>query len=187
MKNAIVPDFSLFVQLLSSVSSGSKSHWIPAQMRRRNDESGGSRCFSWFRGVPKGREELLRKVYFGQASASRQHQNPPCPPLVKGGYRRSFSLFQGGPKGHEELLRKVHRGHGPLLDPTWWAALRPHKAPSQKRPHKKSTANYTNRTLVRSLTANPNAVRVRARTGHSQKIVPGLEASNCRLQRAART
>ncbi len=66
-------------------------------------------------------------------------------------------------------------------------------AASQKRPHKKSAANctyvpwlhnanrepergegsaanYTNRTLVRSLTANPQ----RSEGGHSQKIVPGL-------------
>ncbi len=34
--------------------------------------------------------------------------------------------------------------------------LRPHKSGHTK----KSAANYTNRTLVRSLTANPNAVRV---------------------------
>ncbi len=56
-----------------------------------------------FKGAPKGREELLRKVHFGQTSASRQQQNPPCPPLEKGGYRRSFSWFQGVPKGRENL------------------------------------------------------------------------------------
>jgi hypothetical protein len=50
-------------------------------------------AFSWFQGVPKGREKLSRKVRRGWK------------PLLQ--IPGLFSWFQGVPKGREKLLRKV--------------------------------------------------------------------------------
>ena len=55
------------------------------------------------------------------------------------------------------------------------------------RPHKKSAANYTNGTLVRSLTANPNAVRVRPRTISMCPDWVGLTANPNMVRVRART
>ncbi len=67
-------------------------HRIPAQKRRRNDESGRSRPFSWFGVSREGREQLFRKDLVGCA--------PLSPPYG------SFRGFRVPLKRREKLIRK---------------------------------------------------------------------------------